>query len=131
MTLLWQGEGQVDRDEEKRSWLSKIIKVRGLEAVKLHSGEQNMIEKNSERVGSPSSFSIALSIPSIGNFSVVFGNFSTTSWMINYSTHNPPEKNPPPSQTLPTSLSQIRNFSPISESVDPQTDNTLTASNMP
>ena len=91
-----------------------------------------MSEKNDERVGIPSYFSKSLSIPSIGDFSAPFGNFSPVTEIGNNSTKNPPtEPPPPPGKTLITSLPTVGMFSPISESVNNQTEDTLIAPNLP
>ena len=90
-----------------------------------------MIEKNYERVEIPSSLSRAPSITSIGDFSAPFGNFYPISEKVDDSTQNLHEKNPPQAQTLPTLLPPIVNLYPISYYVNPQTDNNLTAPNLP
>ena len=45
--------------------------------------------------------------------------------MVNDSTQKPPAENPPPAQALTISLTPIGNLSPISESVNTQTYNTI------
>ena len=67
---------------------------------------KNIIENNSERVGIPSSFSRAPSIPSIGNYYAPFVNLYPISERVNDSTQNPPAENPLPVQNLPPSLTQ-------------------------
>ena len=97
--------------------------MRGLEAVKDHSGAKNISENKYECVGRPSSLSRAPSIPSIGGFSASFGNLCPISERVNDSTQNTSAGNTPPAQTLPSSLPQIGTFYPISESANPQTEN--------
>ena len=69
-----QGKVEVGCDEDNQRGLSKKSKVRVSEAIKCHAGDKNMSETNNERVGIPSYFSRAPSIPSIGNFSAPFVN---------------------------------------------------------
>ena len=58
-------------------------------------------------------------------------NLSPILESVNNSIQNPPAENPPPAQILPTSFIPIGNFSPISDSVNPLTENTLIEPNLP
>ena len=90
MTQLWQGQWWVDLEDDKQSWFSKKIKVRGWYSVKGYSGAKNMSEGNYEHVGSPYYFSRAALKPSIGNLSASFGNLSPISERVTDSTQKPP-----------------------------------------